>query len=287
MKKLILLIVITIISIYTTGCSNDDMENINIVVTNYPNEFIAKQLYSKHSNINSIYPDGVDISKYKINNKQKEEYAYSDLFIYNGLIERERDLAVSLLEINPDLKIIDSAYVLETDYSTEELWLDPSSLLMMAQNLRIGLEEYVTSTLLKKDIDEKYEKLKVKLSELDAEYRVNVKNTNNKTIVIGNSALKYLTKFDFKILCIDSDAKQNTLENVNTLINNKEISYIYTFKGDKINDNTKEILKNHPEVKVLELHKIDNISDKERSNKENYITIMKDNLEILKKELYQ
>ena len=129
----------------------DNMDNIEIIVTNYPNEFIVKELYDEHANITSIYPDGVDINNYKISKKQKNDFSKTDLFIYNGLIEKERDLAVDLLSINPDLKIIDSAYVLETDYSPEELWLNPSSLLMMAQNVRIGLEEYITSTYLKKE----------------------------------------------------------------------------------------------------------------------------------------
>ena len=43
------------------------------------------------------------------------------------LVEKERNLAVSLLDINKDLKIIDTSYVLETDYSNEELWLNPSN----------------------------------------------------------------------------------------------------------------------------------------------------------------
>ena len=287
MKKLLLIIIITMISILTTACTNDDMEDINITVTNYPNEYITKKLYSKHSNITSIYPDGINIDEYKITKKQKNEYANSDLFIYNGLIEKERDLAVSLLAINPDLKIIDTAYVLETEYSTEELWLDPSSLLMMAQNIRIGLEEYVTSNILKKDIDDQYEKLKVELSELDAEYRVTVDNANNPTIIIGNSALKYLSKFNFKVVSIDSDAKQRALNNVETLLQNKSNSYIYIFEGDKPNDNTKNILAKYPEVKLIELHKINNISDKDRANKKAYNSLMLSNLDLLKKELYE
>ena len=287
MKKILLIITIGIICILTTACTSDDMEDINIIVTNYPNEYITKKLYSNHSTITSIYPDGINIDEYKITNKQKNEYANSDLFIYNGLIEKERDLAVSLLAINPNLKIIDTAYVLETEYSTEELWLDPSSLLMMAQNIRIGLEEYVTSTLLKNDIDNRYEKLKVELSELDAEYRVTVDNADDKTIVIGNSALKYLSKFNFKVVCIDSDAKQKTLSDVEALLQNKSIKYIYVFAGDKPNDNTKTILAKYPDIKLIELHKINNISDKDRSNKKAYNSLMKSNLDLLKKELYE
>ena len=286
-KKLLLIIFIGFISLLTTACVDDNMENINIVVTNYPNEYITKKLYSNHATITSIYPDGVDTEKYKINKKQKQEFAHSDLFIYNGLIEKERDLAVSLLAINKDLKIIDTAYVLETDYSTEELWLDPSSLLMMAQNVRIGLEEYITSTILKKDIDEKYDKLKVELSELDAKYRITVDNAKNKKIVIGNSALKYLSKFNYDVICVDSDAKQKTLADTEELFKTNQVSYIYMFVGDKQNDNIKDLLTKYPDIKILELHKINNISDKERSNKKGYITLMNDNLDLLKKELYE
>lgn len=286
-KLIILLLIIIPLSTLTTGCAQDNMDNINIIVTNYPNEYVVKKLYSKHATITSIYPDGVDINKYKISKKQKQDYSKQDLFIYNGLIEKERDLAVDLLDINPNLKIIDTAYVLETDYSPEELWLNPSSLLMMAQNVRLGLEEYITSNYLKKEVDEAYESLKVKLSELDADYRVTVENTSNKTIIVANSALKYLEKFGLEVICIDSDANAKTISDAEDLIKNKKISYIYTFKNDELNETAKKILDENPEIKKLELHKLDNITDEERSNEENYITIMNDNLELIKQELYQ
>ena len=286
-KYFLLLTVAAIMCFSTTGCTQDNMDNINIIVTNYPNEYITKNLYSKHATITSIYPDGIDISNYKINKKQKNDYSKKDLFIYNGLIEKERNLAVDLLALNPDLKIIDAAYVLETDYSPEELWLNPSSLLMMAQNVRLGLEEYVTSTYLEKEIDESYEQLKIELSELDADYRIAVENTDNKTIVVANSALKYLEKFGLKIICIDSDATDKTISDVEKLIKEKKISYVYTFKNDKLNDNAKKILENYSDIKKQELHKLDNITDSDRDENKDYITIMNDNLELIKQELYQ
>lgn len=281
------IILLLTVSFLVTGCTSDSMDNIDIIVTNYPNEYITKKLYGNHSTITSIYPDGVDINTYKISNKQKKDYARKDLFIYNGLIEKERNLAIDLLDINPDLKIIDTAYVLETDYSPEEMWLNPSSLLMMSQNVRLGLEEYITSTYLKKDVDEAYDKLKIELSEMDANYRLAVDSTNHKTIIVADSALKYLEKFGLTVICIDSDASEKTLSDARKLINNNDASYIMLFKGEKINENAKKLLDEYPDVKKLELHKLDNISDTERNNKENYKTIMNNNLELIKKDLYQ
>ena len=274
------------VSLLSSGCTSDNMENINILVTNYPNEFITQKLYGTHSTVSSIYPDGVDINEYVISAKQKKDFSNYDLFIYNGLIEKERNLAVDLLELNPDLKIIDTAYVLETDYSPEELWLNPSSLLMMAQNVRIGLEEYISSNVLKTEIDEAYDNLKVELSELDAKYRIDVDNTNNKIIVVANSALKYLEKFGLEVYCVDSDATDKTISNVQDLINNKKVDYVYSFVEEELNDKVKKLVDDNDNFTVIELHRLDNMTDDERKNKETYLTIMDNNLDLIKKEIY-
>ena len=289
MKKLkifSLIIIMIFVSLLSSGCTSDNMENINILVTNYPNEFITQKLYGTHSTVSSIYPDGVDINEYTISSKQKKDFSNYDLFIYNGLIEKERNLAVDLLELNPDLKIIDTAYVLETDYSPEELWLNPSSLLMMAQNVRIGLEEYISSNVLKTEIDEAYDSLKVELSELDAKYRIDVDNTNNKIIVVANSALKYLEKFGLEVYCVDSDATDKTISNVQDLINNKKVDYVYSFVEEELNDKVKKLVDDNDNFTVIELHRLDNMTDDERKNKETYLSIMNNNLDLIKKEIY-
>lgn len=285
-KKILFLLIILIIPFIVSGCANDSMDEIDIVVTNYANEYIVRSLYDKHSTITSIYPDGILIDNYKISKKQKNEYARSDLFVYNGLIDKERNLALELLAINPELKIIDTAYVLETEYSPEELWLNPSSLLMMSQNVRRSLKEYASSAYLKKDIDEAYNELKINLSELDAEYRLASESTNNRTIIVANSALNYLEKFGLNVICIDDNASQKTLSDAENIIYSGGVSYIFKFNGEELPENSKAIMENYS-INTSELHKLDNITDQERSEKKDYISIMKDNLESIKKELYQ
>ena len=177
--------------------------------------------------------------------------------------------------------------MLETDYSPEELWLNPSSLLMMAQNVRLGLDEYATSTYIKKDIDENYEKLKVTLSELDADYRVAVENTEHKTIVVASSTLKYLEKFGLNVICVDEEATDKTISDAEALINDGEISYLYMFDGDSVNSVAKQLLKTYPNLKEQKLHKLINLTDSDRSNNKDYINIMNNNLDLIKQELYQ
>ncbi len=289
MKKKIFLLLLMIlgISLTTTGCKQDNMEDIDIAVTNYPNEYIVNKLYGKHSTINRVYPDDVTIDEYNVTKKQKNNFSNMGLFVYTGLVDKERKLAVDLLDINSELRIIDTSYVLETDYSNEELWLNPASLLMMAQNVRLGLKEYVTSNYLSKEIDKSYNKLKVSLSELDAEYRLAVENTSNKIIIVTDESLKFLEKFGLKVHCLDSNSTDKDIAEVDELIKSKTVNYIFKFKSDKINDTAEKVINSNSNIKVLELNKIDNITDDDRSDGKDYITLMNENLDTLKQELYQ
>lgn len=71
------------------------MENINIETTVYPVEYIVNRLYSKYSNISSIYPNGVNVqldpcedcnTNYTLTDKQLEDYSKTNLFVFNSLL---------------------------------------------------------------------------------------------------------------------------------------------------------------------------------------------------------
>ena len=158
---------------------------------------------------------------------------------------------------------------------------------MMAQNVRLGLKEYITSNVLTKEVDEAYNDLKIKLSELDADYRLTVENTDNKTILVSDSSLKFLEKFGLTVICIDSNTTDKELYEVNNLIKQKAVNYIYNFKENKLNTVASELVSKNPTIKELKLNKLDVISDSDRSENKDYIDLMNENLDLLKQELYQ
>lgn len=286
MKKCKLLIFLLFV-VLLTGCTKDNMEDIEIITTSYPIEYITSKLYGEHALINSVYPDGTNIREYSITKKQLDDYSKKDLFIYNGLNE-ERDIAIELLDRNKDLKIIDSTFVLESTYGVEELWLNPSHLLMISQNIKTGLEEYISSTYLKKEIEDAYEELKVDLSELDAEIKLVAENASNKTIVVSNDVLKYLEKYGFNVISLEENGNllDKTISEVKSMITNNKINYIFILEHETINDTIQGIV-NETGVNTLTFRRVDNITDEERDNKDNYLTIMNQNIELLKQETYQ
>lgn len=288
MKKFKILIVSLIVLLTTSGCfKRDTLEGIEIVTTVYPIEFVTSYLYGEHSIVNSIYPDGTDTTNFKLTDKQSKDFSKKGLFIYNGL-SNDKDLARTFLSNNKNLLIIDSSFGIETTYGIEEIWLNPSNLLMMSQNIRNGLKEYIKNSYLNKEIDKAYENLKVELSEIDAEIKLTAENATRKTIVVNNNSLKYLEKYGFKVISLDETVdtvNERTVNEIKNLIEAKEVKHFIKLENTE-NSKTWDSLIKETELEVFTFRRLDNITDEERDSKENYITIMNDNIDMLKSELY-
>lgn len=290
MKRIKLFVLPILILILFSGCNIfkvDNMEDIDIITTSYPLEYILTTLYGKHANINSIYPDGIDTYTYKLNDKALENYSNKDLFVYVSY-GRDKDIAVNLLNRNRNLLIIDGSLGMKPDY-IDELWLNPSNLLMVALNIKNGLTEYINNNYLIKDIEKNYETLKLDLSMLDAEIKLTAENARYKTILTANKSLNYLKKYGFNVISLDDDntAIDKTLEEVRSLINNNTIKYIYSLENTENNESVQNLLDNYS-LTEIKLKRLDSITDLERKNNETtYFTLMKQNIEQLKKEAYK
>ena len=288
MKRIVNIFILAILVFSLTGClKRDTMEDITIYTTNYPTEYITRRLYGEYSTINSIYPDGVNINNYKLTEKQTQDYSSADLFIFNGL-SNEKDYVEPMRKINKDLKIIDTTLYMEYNNSIEELWLDPSNFLMMAQNIKSGFNEYIDSYYLNTQIEEKYEELKVEASNLDAKIKEVISNGNSTTIIASSNLFKYLEKYGVTVYSLDesnSDVNATYNQAVN-MINNGEIKYIFTIANEDSNSTVKKLTQN-TKVETQERNTISNLTEVQRTNNEDYFTIMNSNLELLKNELYK
>lgn len=288
MKRIKLLLISLLLIVLTTGCfKKDNLEGIEIVTTAYPYEYVTNILYGDHSLVTSIYPDGTDITSYKISNKVIKDYSKKELFIYNSL-NNDKDLAKDLLSYNKNMLIIDATNGMETTYGEEELWLNPSNLLMIAQNIKNGLNEYIINNYLKKQISNNYEKLKVSLSELDADIKLTAENATRKVIVVNNDSLKYLEKYGFTVISLDDSTNSisdKTVTDIKNNIKNGEINHLFILDKTTNSDIFNQIV-NDTGINTLTFKRLDNITDTERDNKEDYMTLMNYNIELLKSELY-
>lgn len=285
MKKIYLIFILVFC---LTGCiKRDNMENITIYTTNYPNYYITKRLYGGFSKVNSIYPNGVNNEQYSLTEKQIKDYSSADLFIFNGL-SKEKDYVTKMRKYNNELKIIDTTLSMEYVNDISELWLNPSNLLMMTSNIKKGLNEYIDSYYLNNKIKTNYENLKVDLSNLDAKYQETVDNSKYKIIVTSDKMFKYLEKYGLTVYVLDENDSNIaiTLSEVKNDIKKSLVKYIYVKNDEDINNTIKNLTANTG-VTTLTLHTLENLSEDEVNENEDYFTLMNKNLEALKNELYK
>ena len=284
MKKVFTILGLVIISIVLTGCKSDSMEDIQIYTSVYPIEFVTSKLYGDYSKITNMYPQGIIPYDYKFTNKQISDFSKADLVIYNGL-ENEKDAIVEMVNNNKQLKIIDATSKIEYSYNIDEIWINPSNILMITNNIKEGLEEYVSSDLLIKNIENNYENLKLELSSIDAKFKEIAENASDKNILVSTNQFNFLSKYGFNVISLDDTTfTEGYYNTADSLIKDGEIKYIYMKKNEEDNEYIKKLKENNPDLETVYIDTLNNISTSDKNAGIDYLTIMNDNLDNFRKE---
>lgn len=282
--------IITLIFIATTltACDikKENMEDIKIYYTTYPIKYILTKLYGDYSTIQSIYPTGVNVDEYQLSERKLIEYSKGDLFVFNSL-DKDRDYAVKMINSNEKLKIIDSALGMTTENNLKELWLNPYNYLMMAENIKKGLNEYINNPYRNEEIENNFKKLEYDVSKLDSSITEAINESKYKTIVTDSNALKFLEKYGLTVISLEEteDLSENTINEVKNLISTKNATYIYIL--DKEPNNTIKKIQEETNVEVVKLNDMHSIDGNIENANEDYITIMTENMNLIKRELYK
>ena len=272
-----------------TGCfKTEELDNAKIYTTIYPIEYLINELYGYNSEIFSIYPNGVNVNEYELSTKKINRYSKSDLFIYNGLTN-EKKIAANFVNRNKNLKIIDVSEGLAIKNSEQELWLNPSNYLMLAQNIKKGLNQYIESNIIKEEIETNYDKLKEEITKFETELKLISQNSNNNAIIVSKDYFKFLNNYGFEVISLEDTEELNNdiINRAKKLLSEKSNSYIFITEEEENNipEHINNILKSSGEKKVLNTISI--LTSEQREQNENYVTLMQENLELLKEELYK
>ena len=283
MKKIILGLLVIAISITSTGCfKKDDLDGATIYTTVYPIKYIVEVLYGKNSTINSIYPNGSDVSNYKLTKKQINDYSKANIFVYNGL-SNEKEIAKTFLNKNKKIKILDVAYGLKYNDGIEELWLSPSNFLMLASTTKTNLKDIIENKYFDDEIEKNYSNLEEEISIMDAELRTiasNAKEKNNNTLVVSSNTFNFLKNYGFEIISLENDDNltTNNLASIKSNFKNKKFTTIFMKDTDVKSDIINELEKNY-DVKIITVNTMNTLTDENIKNNDNYISIMNEFLD--------
>lgn len=288
MKNKTLIIISLFLSLLAlNGCTkNDNTSSMTAYTSVYPVEYILDNLYGDNIAIYSIYPDGINYKDYKLTNKQLSDYSKGDLYVYNGTIQKEKDYAVELLNKNKKIKIIDASLGMAYTNDVSETWLNPANYLMMASNIKKGLDEYIGENIEKKKIDENYEMLKLNLSEIDAELKSIALNASSNILIVSNDAFKYLEKYGFTVISIEENENltDKVISDVKKMLANKMVHYIFLMDDEEESETIKS-LKDAYGIQTVKLNSLSTLNASDRKDKKDYISIMMDNINSIKLEV--
>ena len=284
MKKY-LIIILGLIIILSTGClKQDKMEDINIITTIYPIEYATNRLYGNKSTVKSIYPKGSVISKYELTKKQLKDYSKNDLFIYNGS-SKEKDYATEMIDLNKRLKIIDASYGIESGKKYTDIWLNPANMLMIAQNIKNELNDYIYSDKIKESIEKEYTLLKVDITEIEAGLKKAYNDSVNKQIIVADESLNFLERYGFEIISLTKDGKvdENNVAYAKRLFSEKKVNYIFVMEHATEYEIVKK-LKEDTKFETITYRTLETITDKDIENKDDYLSLMTSNINKIKQE---
>lgn len=282
MKKTLLAALLCSIVLLTSGCfEKNDLDQAKIYTTMYPISYFTEVLYGNHSNISSIYPDGADVKNYTLTDKQKSEYSKSDLFIYNGQTE-EKQIAKDFSNANKRLQIIDVTYGLKYKYGVEELWLSPSNALMIASNIQNNLENLISSKFVNEEIMKNYKLLEETLSLKDAELRNIARNAarGKAHLIASSNMFKFLEEYGFQITSLEDNTSEESLNILKRNFSNGSYKYLFVRDVDDTAGAIQELKASG--AQIITVNTMTTLSDENRQNNDNYLTIMQEFMENIK-----
>ena len=157
---------------------------------------------------------------------------------------------------------------------------------MLAENIKDSLLTYVSSTIVKQEIINNYDDIKLIISEYDADLKTIADNATNKRIITGNKMFKFLEKYGFEVLVISSD-EPNYTRNYNKAkkyIEEKSNSYIFVLSSDEEDENVKKYETLGAEK--ITIDSMSNLTDEQVSDNMDYESLMDIFLEAIKMEVF-
>ncbi|SDZ06784.1 zinc transport system substrate-binding protein [Proteiniborus ethanoligenes] len=306
------LIIIMMLTLLLSGCSgkspNGTYESgLKVYTSFYPVYYLAEQIGRDRIDLNVIIPNGSEPHDYEPSMKEMADVENGSIFIFNGagmepwaekLAHNLNGKGIKTLNLSQYVKLIEVFEEEHDDHEDEDhnhdhglydphIWLDPINMERMAYEIMIEF-----SKLDNKNEDfykRNYEELSLKLKELDLKYQMELSNKNRDTILVSHQAFGYMTKrYGLKQVSVTGitpheEPSPKTIARLLDII--KDEGYEFIFLESLASPKVVELLAQEGNLKILELNPIGGLTKEQQDSKEDYITLMEQNLENLKKAL--
>ena len=292
-------------------------DSLSVYTTVYPLQYFTEQIGGEFVDVSSIYPAGANEHSFEPTQKDMMALADADLFFYVGLgLEGFVENAEKTLA-NEDVKLVPTAANVTEDqlhistghthaeheehddhghdhgeeHAHEEhdahVWLSP----VISQQLALTIKNELVAALPEQEaiFNSNYEQLVTELATLHSDFEAMAAATTKKTFFVSHAAFGYiaghygLNQVPVAGLNSQSEPSQKELTAIVDLANKEEIQYI--FFEQNVSSKLTEIIQKEVNAETLTLHNLSVLTKEDIQNNEDYFTLMRKNMEVLKQAL--
>src|SRR3989339_101103 len=274
--------------------ANNTTNKINIVASFYPLADFAQNIGGEHVNVINITPPGAEPHEFEPTPRDMAQIYTADLFILNG-----QGVDAWAEKIIPELTANNVATIKMSDHlgnlkinnpsSPDEqydphFWLDPTNAAKEADIVADALIKIDSAHT--KEYNQNRDTFKIKLLQLDQEIKLGLTNCKSREIITTHDAFAYLanhyglTTFHILGLSPEEEPSPKQIAAISNLAREKNIKYI--FFETVVDQKLSQTIANEIGAQTLVLNPIEGLTKEEIQNGQNYISVMRNNLQNLK-----
>lgn len=168
------------------------------------------------------------------------------------------------------------------------VWLDPQLAIELAEEVLHTLEELKPEA--KEEFKRNYDELVVSLQDLDEEFKSVIDQSSKKEILVSHAAYSYWeSRYGIKQISVHglSPTNEPTQKQLTTIINTaKQYDIKFVIFDQNVTSKIAEMVKKEINAEALTLHNLESRTEDDAKSGADYFSIMRKNLETLKKALH-
>ncbi|RJX38320.1 ABC transporter substrate-binding protein [Paenibacillus pinisoli] len=290
---------------------------LQVVTSFYPLYYLASEIGGEHVEVVNLIAAGVEPHDWTPKSKDLSTASSAGLLLYHGaglelwidqfLKGLSKDSKVVTKEMSAGISLISGEHSHdhdhghdsdEHDHDAEEghshshdtdphTWVSPKSAIILAENVKYSLIE--TDPVNEDYYNERFEKVKNELVQLDQKYTDVLENAPQKNLVVSHQAFGYLAR-DYgltqtAIMGLSPDAEPRAQDILKIAKYVKENGVKYIFFEELVSDRLAKTLAGEAGVDTMVLNPLEGLTKEQEKNGDTYLSLMESNLQNLTKAL--
>lgn len=309
MKKFLAMILVLVCCIGLWGCVEnkryDNDAKMKIYTSFYPMYFLTQQIAGDKADVIAMIPAGAEPHDWEPTPKMVVELQKASMFVYNGAgMETWVDRILDNIDQNKT-KIVEASEGIELLKSVEHegieeqeehghdgdydphVWVSPMRAKQQGQNILNALIEIDPSN--SEYYEENFDKLGSRMDKLDSDIREASKAFESNVIVVSHEAFGYFARdYGLKQIAIrginpEDEPSPSQMARLVSECRENEVKYVFFEK--LTNPKLSETLAREVGAGTLVLHDAGGLSQEDIEAGKDYISVMYENIENLKKAL--